>query len=101
MPCRSSLASISLRPRDSCERSRRPSGASGGGDGGGVGFATRTVLAAGGGSAIPNAYSPAQGGGAPTVYKNEDEAIKAGNKAGSVVMMINPATGQPQKAVLH
>ena len=31
MPCRSSRASISLRPRESCERSRRPSGASGGG----------------------------------------------------------------------
>src|SRR5882757_5319022 len=33
MPCRSSLASISLRPRDRCERSRRPIGASGGGSG--------------------------------------------------------------------
>src|SRR4051812_8463002 len=33
MPCRSSLASISLRPRDKCERSRRPIGASGGGSG--------------------------------------------------------------------
>ena len=30
MPCRSSRASICLRPRESCERSRRPSGASGG-----------------------------------------------------------------------
>ena len=31
MPCRSSRASISFRPRESCERSRRPIGASGGG----------------------------------------------------------------------
>ena len=31
MPCRSSRPSISFRPRDSCERSRRPRGASGGG----------------------------------------------------------------------
>ena len=30
MPCRSSRASICFRPRESCERSRRPSGASGG-----------------------------------------------------------------------
>src|SRR4051812_26470773 len=33
MPCKSSLASIGLRPRDSFDRSRRPSGASGGGGG--------------------------------------------------------------------
>src|ERR1700709_604286 len=33
MPCRSSLASISLRPRDRCERSRRRRGANGGGSG--------------------------------------------------------------------
>src|ERR1700736_122786 len=32
MPCRSSLASMSFLPRDNCERSRRPSGAKGGGD---------------------------------------------------------------------
>src|SRR3954454_920586 len=31
MPCRSSLASICFRPRDNCARSRRASGASGGG----------------------------------------------------------------------
>ena len=30
MPCRSSLASISLRPRDSRDFSRRPSGTKGG-----------------------------------------------------------------------
>ena len=48
MPCRSSRASISLRPRDSCERSRRPSGASGGAAGGGAGLArSRGVLAGG------------------------------------------------------
>ena len=33
MPCRSSRASISFRPRDRCDRSRRPIGASGGGSG--------------------------------------------------------------------
>ena len=33
MPCRSSRASMALRPLASCDRSRRPSGASGGGDG--------------------------------------------------------------------
>src|ERR1700676_3301435 len=31
MPCRSSRASISVRPRERCERARRPIGASGGG----------------------------------------------------------------------
>src|SRR5215207_3359055 len=41
MPCRSSLASISLRPRDRCDRSRRPIGASGGGSG----FGGRTIRA--------------------------------------------------------
>src|SRR4051794_5267754 len=33
MPCKSSRASICFRPRDSCERSRRPNGAKGGGGG--------------------------------------------------------------------
>src|SRR5450755_2392175 len=44
MPCRSSFASIWFSPRESCERSRRPIGGSGGADGG-CGFAARDVLA--------------------------------------------------------
>ena len=41
MPCRSSRASICFRPRDSCDRSRRPSGASGGA----AGFGAFEILA--------------------------------------------------------
>src|ERR1700688_1936823 len=44
MPCRSSRASICFLPRDNCERSRRPSGASGGAAGP-SGFGARKILA--------------------------------------------------------
>ena len=43
MPCRSSRASMSFRPRDNCERSRRPSGANGGAAGRPLGL-VRSVL---------------------------------------------------------
>jgi hypothetical protein len=46
MPCRSSRASISFRPRESCERSRRPMGASGGA-GGASGFGGSIILEGG------------------------------------------------------
>src|SRR6195256_3996404 len=50
MPCRSSRASISFRPRESCKRSRRPSGASSGGAARGTcGFGARRILVDGGG----------------------------------------------------
>src|SRR4051812_26129816 len=49
MPCRSSRASIPLRPRDNCERSRRPIGASGGA-GGAAGFGAADFLADPGGA---------------------------------------------------
>ena len=47
MPCRSSRASISFRPRESCERSRRPSGANGGATGATSGLGARGTLAGG------------------------------------------------------
>ena len=45
IPCRSSRASMSFLPRESCERSRRPSGASGGAAGGRSGLGARGILA--------------------------------------------------------
>ena len=53
MPCRSSRASIPFRPRDNCERSRRPIGASGGAAGAwGFGAAIFLADANGGGEPV-------------------------------------------------
>src|SRR5439155_502091 len=57
MPCRSSRASISFRPRESCARSRRPSGASGGV----IGFVARGILANGSGLGGTAAFAAAVG----------------------------------------
>ncbi len=66
MPCKSSRASISLRPRDRCDRSRRPIGASGGGSGfGGTtirGGAACRGEAAGFGAAFGSVATDAAGG---------------------------------------
>ena len=59
MPWRSSRASISFRPRDNCERSRRPIGASGGGSGFG---AARNFGRHGVASAMPRAFAAGASG---------------------------------------
>ena len=50
---------MSFRPRESCERSRRPSGASGGAAGAGFGFAARAILTAGDGFGEATAFAAA------------------------------------------
>src|SRR3954468_21827857 len=70
MPCRSSRASICLRPRDSCERSRRPNGANGGGGGA---LLDGEVLGGGGlvaGLVATTAWSAAAVFGARAFFRN-------------------------------